>query len=168
MGPMSNFDVWLTTDRMAEAADAEADAFGRWVEEVHPLLVDDPDALLALWKGEWRDLQEAIAAAAEAEIEAAYRSEMEVAVAMVWHLDRPFDARLHRASKEHGMCRICRKPVEAGQYYVRSVMYAPWVLIADDVDDEGRPTGGPAGEWGVSKDHAECLIESNREEWWAV
>lgn len=86
----------------------------------------------------------------------------DVAMAMRW--ESCIDYAIHTARKGHGACRDCKEDITAGQQYVRVVWYAPWTLIADDVDDEGRPTGGPAGEWGVTKEHVACVVRHMREE----
>lgn len=43
--------------------------------------------------------------------------------------------------------------IHPGERYVDSVI-PPWVLVADDVDDEGRSVGAPCGEWYRSRYHA--------------
>lgn len=72
---------------------------------------------------------------------------------------------LHYGSVEHRThvsrkvrpCDVCDRDIEPGDRYVHIVWTFPWTLVADDVDDEGRPTGGPAGEWLVSNAHHGCI-----------
>jgi len=68
--------------------------------------------------------------------------------------------RVHRARKQH-TCASCEHPIEVGQRYVHIVWTFPWTMVADDVDDEGRPTGGPAGAWDVSDVHHTCVRDEH-------
>ena len=52
--------------------------------------------------------------------------------------------RIRKARKPRACGPQCM--IRPGQEYVEQVI-APWVLVADDVDDEGRPIGSPNGEW---------------------
>lgn len=38
-------------------------------------------------------------------------------------------------------------------------LHAPWLLVADDVDDDGRPTGAPLGEWVHIRSHRSHPLE---------
>lgn len=51
----------------------------------------------------------------------------------------------------------CGDTIEVGERYLRVVWAYPWTMIADDVDDEGRPLGSPASEWIVSLLHDRCV-----------
>lgn len=80
----------------------------------------------------------------------------DVALAQRWQYLA--DYAVHRARKEHGPCRICKEPIEAGQLYVRTVWGRPWDREAD-IDDEGRPVAGaPCGEWSIGKEHVDCVL----------
>jgi hypothetical protein len=46
--------------------------------------------------------------------------------------------------------------IKPGERYVDEVI-PPWVLVQDDVDDEGRPRGCPNGEWTRFARHATHL-----------
>lgn len=65
-----------------------------------------------------------------------------------------FRTRTARTAKP---CGACEDEIEPGQRYVHIVWTFPWTLIADDVDDEGRPCGGPAGEWSTDNVHHACV-----------
>lgn len=80
--------------------------------------------------------------------------EFDVAMALRW--ENLFDYKVHRANREH-KCNKCHQSIQPGQYYARIVSYAPWTMLLDDVDGDGRPIGSPAGEWGISKCHVDCL-----------
>ena len=67
-----------------------------------------------------------------------------------------------RKARKERPCASCEHPIEPGQRYVHIVWAFPWTLIADDVDDEGRPVGSPAGEWIVSNVHHSCLRDDER------
>ena len=54
-------------------------------------------------------------------------------------------------------CACCDQEIQPGDRYVHIIWTFPWTMVADDVDDEGRPTGGPAGEWMVANVHRACL-----------
>ena len=66
------------------------------------------------------------------------------------------DFRIRTARTEH-VCASCPEPIKPGDRYAHVVWTFPWTLIADDVDDEGRPCGGPAGEFSVSDIHHACV-----------
>jgi hypothetical protein len=64
--------------------------------------------------------------------------------------------RVHVSRKERP-CDTCPEPILPGQRYVHVVWTFPWTLVADDVDDEGRAIGSPAGEWATANVHHSCV-----------
>lgn len=54
------------------------------------------------------------------------------------------------ARKEHHCIR--GDTIEPGEHYADEA-YPPWTQIADDVDDDGRPVGGPSGIWWHDRMH---------------
>lgn len=68
------------------------------------------------------------------------------------------EVRSHVARTEKE-CAACPEPILPGQRYAHIVWTFPWTQIADDVDDEGRAIGSPAGEWLTSNTHHDCIKE---------
>lgn len=56
------------------------------------------------------------------------------------------------ARKTHPCSRHRDCEIKPGHVYIRQTV-APWVMVADDVDEEGRTIGSRNGEWSVSKWH---------------
>lgn len=65
-----------------------------------------------------------------------------------------------RTARKQRECDSCDDPIEVGQRYVHVVWNFPWTMIADDVDDEGRVVGSPAGEWTTVDIHHNCVKEA--------
>lgn len=57
-----------------------------------------------------------------------------------------------RARTPHPCNRHRNCQIRPGQQYIRQTV-APWVMVADDVDDEGRTIGSRNNEWSVSSWH---------------
>lgn len=64
-----------------------------------------------------------------------------------------------RTSAKQRPCDGCEHDIVPGQKYLHIVWNFPWTLIADDVDDEGRTIGSPAGEFTTSNVHRDCMRE---------
>jgi hypothetical protein len=83
-------------------------------------------------------------------------------IALYWdQVQTAVEVRHPRARKQHE-CVCCDRPIEVGERYLFVVWAAPWTLIADDVDEDGRPCGSPSGQWDTSKVHSSCVRESDR------
>lgn len=59
---------------------------------------------------------------------------------------------IQTARKTHSCSHRPYCQIRPGQVYIRQSV-APWTMIADDVDEEGRTIGAPNGEWSIAKYH---------------
>lgn len=59
---------------------------------------------------------------------------------------------IQTARKSHTCSHRPYCTIRPGQEYIRQTV-APWTMVADDVDDEGRTIGARNDEWSVAKYH---------------
>lgn len=52
----------------------------------------------------------------------------------------------HRARKQHRCNGAAHCFILPGEQYEKITVF-PWTTVIDDVDDEGRPSGSPAGQF---------------------
>lgn len=64
------------------------------------------------------------------------------------------DWSVRTAAKEH-KCVGCPEPITPGTRYY-DVVTAPWAIMIDDVDDDGRPIGSRLDTWEHDRFHSEC------------
>jgi len=67
------------------------------------------------------------------------------------------DTKIRTARKVHRCEAYAREPhdILPGERYIDEVL-APWTIVADDVDDDGRTIGAPHGSWEHFRRHLHC------------
>ena len=69
---------------------------------------------------------------------------------------------VHKARVAHECAGVrCKREgrmISPGESYMK-ITTKPWTLIADDVDEDGRTVGSPAGEWSHMNFHLMCYAE---------
>lgn len=65
---------------------------------------------------------------------------------------------VHRTARKKHPCAFGSHSINPGDHYVDEVL-APWTMIGDDLDDEGRTVYSRHDRWDHVRYHMSCRME---------